>query len=68
MDHLTFSQQVIMALLHGGVPSALILTVGALILRGQRRHAEMHNELNDGFEDRIKQAVAHALQRDSIGE
>lgn len=64
MDHLTFGQQVVMGLIHGGVPSAFITVIGAVILYRLKQHAVLHEELNGGLETRIKKAVKAALKTD----
>lgn len=56
MDHLTFWQQFLMALAHGGPPCV----VAYLTYRGLKARFERH--LNGGLEDRIFQAVKKALE------
>lgn len=59
IEHMTFTQQVIMGLIHGGVPTAAIYIAAVVLDRRQHRRTEkLHVQLNGGLDDRIRRIIA----------
>ena len=62
-EHMTFWQQFLMALAHGGPPTiAAILAYLKLRKRQDEKHDQITVLLNGGLEEKIKAAVEKALQ------
>lgn len=62
MDHLTFTQQFLMAMAHGGPPCIVAyLTYRSLKARQERHAKDVIVRLNGGLEEKIASAVKKAL-------
>ena len=63
MDHLTFTQQFLMALAHGGPPTVVAIFA---YLKLKKKHEECHESmtvlLNGALQAKVKKAVEDALK------
>lgn len=59
MEHMTFWQQLAMALVHAGVPS---ITAFIAYLKLRKKHEQVVVFLNGGLEEKIKKAVEEAMK------